>query len=115
MIITWKQLKNWLDPWPIVFRGNPKFRAKLVTAKQLGKYKSCWGYQKRTLDEILRLIEEDDFRGKQHQIRSLARSAYEPRAIIIKDGIVWDGNHGALAMLLRKSKKLIMVLEACKK
>lgn len=115
--LTSLQVYELFDPWPIAL---PSCEWVLRTAKveDLAEYKCYWwlnvGLRKHrvTMREALKRVIEKDWMHQRHMVLGLARSGHLPRAILIYDGVVVDGNHGLLALAFRRYNGSILVAEA---
>lgn len=107
-------LLNWLQPWPIAFRGRRKWKLYFLSMSQAKRLKSCWKEdgKRYSMATVHKRIHKGWLR-KHHHICSLARSSSvenKPVIVVVK-GVVWDGNHTLLALIERGYNGPVLVAE----
>lgn len=111
-------MQAFFDPWPIGFPKGWKFAVYMVPALECYKMKPCWlnaNGQRMTVKETAFKIENDDWLGMRHTIRSLVRQKINNKVIIIDDkGIIFDGNHRINALYLQKYTGKVLVVKKIK-
>ena len=112
-LISHKTVEEFWKPWPIVLKKGSRFRLRFVRLSRARKYMAYWCGGIYTIEDCYYRIKKRDWMGKRHQIESAARhySFDQPTVIVNKYGIVIDGNHRLLALIQKKYKGLIMILE----
>lgn len=114
-LITGKIINDFFDPWPVTFPKEWNFKIEFVNAIDCYKMRPCWknaNGKMMTVKETCAKIEEDDWLGMRHTIRSLARQKINTKIIIVnKDNVIFDGCHRINALCLQKYKGLIMVIK----
>lgn len=117
LILTSRQVEDLFHPWPVSNLGHNLWRLRVAKPSELAKYKCFWwvtdGKRKRrvSMKRALKMVLDGDWGHQRHMIHSMARSGYVPRAVIIDKGVVIDGNHGLLALLVRDYYGPILVVE----
>lgn len=113
--ITGLVVNQFFDPWPINFPKDWQFKIEFLNAMDCYKMRPCWknaNGKMLTVKETCTKIEEDDWLGMRHTIRSLARQKINNKIIIVnKKNVIFDGNHRINALCLNKYKGLIMVIK----
>lgn len=111
--ISAKQLKEMFDIWPIALPKRWRFKLRVATPKSLIRYRymNHLGKKRRTIGYVLKNLSLLGG-GHEHLIRSIARSNHIPGIVVVAKGVVIDGNHSLLALLLRGYNKPILIAEA---
>lgn len=119
MIVSQKDMLDWLQPWPVKFKFNKKCKVYFVTIKEAREFHSYWtcGNGLITAREALKKIQKEDWLGKRHQINSYVKNGEpwkKPTIIISRASgkvVILDGNHTLLALMQSKKKAKVLVFE----
>lgn len=115
MRIAAKVVAEWFSPWPA---SPPKgwHQTSFVPMKKVRKYQSIWRAhdgKRYPIETYARWIEEKDWAGKRHQIRSGVRNANirMPFVLLNKKGTIYDGNHTMCVLIGKKYQGPILVVK----
>lgn len=119
MIVSQKDMLDWLQPWPIAFRYNKKCKVYLTTIERASMLYSFWTYEGKRIraKDALKKIRKEDWLGKRHQISSYVEHGKPWKkptivvSIVFGKKVIMDGNHTLLALLQSKKKVKVLVFE----
>lgn len=113
MITNLKQTRQLVDPFPITM-SKGRYRWTVSTVAKLAKTKCFWhtGKGKRVSIRTAAKIVRKEWGGRHHHISALMQSGPGKLPIImVEGGVIIDGNHRLIAMVLMKYKGPVIKVE----
>lgn len=109
LITNLKQTRQLVDPFPITM-SKGRYRWTVSTVAKLAKLKCFWDRRAR-ISSVARSIGKR-WPARHHHISALIQSGPEKMPVImVEEGVIIDGNHRLIAMVLMKFKGPVIKVE----